>query len=109
MEGIIVVATQVESTVLGGVCLIGASTLCLIWVAIFIYQSGMDSMKEWGFLFLTLVILFGTMAIGIYYTCKKPVEIQKVLIEDSVKFNDFMDYYNIKGQEDNLWIVVPKE
>lgn len=108
MDGVTVVATQVESTVLGGACLIGASALCLIWVAIFVYQSGMDSMKEWCFLFLTLIILFGTMAIGIYYTCKKPVETQKVLIEDSVRFNDFMDYYDIKGQEGNLWIVVPK-
>lgn len=52
MEGITVVATQVESTVLGGAYLIGASALCLIWVAIFVYQSGMDSMKEWCFFFL---------------------------------------------------------
>nr|DAG47943.1 MAG TPA: hypothetical protein [Caudoviricetes sp.] len=49
------------------------------------------------------------MAIGIYYTRKKPTEIQKVLIEDSVRFNDFMDYYDIKSQEGDLWIVVPKE
>lgn len=109
MEGITVVATQMESTVLGGACLIGVSAICLTCVAIFAYQSGMDSVKEKCFLFLTLIVLFGIMAIGIYYTCKKPIETQKVLIEDSVRFNDFMDYYDIKGQEGDLYIVVPKE
>lgn len=65
--------------------------------------------KPYCFLFLVLIVVFGTMAIGIYYTRKKPTEIQKVLIEDSVRFNDFMDYYDIKSQEGDLWIVVPKE
>lgn len=109
MDGVTVVATTVESTVLGGAGLIGASALCLTWIAIFVYQSGADSIKELCFLFLTLIVLFGTMAIGIYYACKKPTETQKVLIEDSVRFNDFMDYYDIKSQEGDLWIVVPKE
>lgn len=108
MDGITVIATQMENRILDGVFLIVASALCLVLVAILVYQSGVDSIKELCFLFLTLIVLFGTMAIGIYYTCKKPVETQKVLIEDSVRFNDFMDYYDIKGQEGNLWIVAPK-
>lgn len=109
MDGVTVVATTVESTVVEGESLIGASVLCLIWITIFAYQSGADSIKESCFLFLTLIVVFGTMAIGIYYTRKKPTEIQKVLIEDSVRFNGFMDYYDIRSQEGDLWIVVPKE
>nr|DAG47944.1 MAG TPA: hypothetical protein [Caudoviricetes sp.] len=35
MDGVTVVAATVESTVVGGASLIGASVLCLIWITIF--------------------------------------------------------------------------
>ena len=41
--------------------------------------------------------------------CIRKTFIQKVKIDDSVSYNEFVGHYTVKGCEEDIWEVIPKE
>lgn len=48
------------------------------------------------------------IACGIIF-CIRKTFIQKVKIDDSVSYNEFVAHYTVKGCEGDIWEVIPKE
>lgn len=108
MEGITVLSTEVVDKTTGGMILIAASVFIFLALIIgVLYQGIVDGADICVLIVATLVLSF-FFRVGIWalnYHCT----LQKVTIDDTVSFNEFMENYEIKGHEGDIWKVVPKE
>lgn len=108
MEGVTVLSTEVVNNTVSGVSLIALSVFIFIVLVLgTLYYGALDAgdiaVLIGGLLAGFIILFFGLSALHSSYT------LQKVLVDDSISFNEFMNYYEVKGHEGEIWKVVPKE
>ena len=108
MEGVTILSTETINNTGSGIILTMLSIFILLILVIATLYFGVVNLGDivvliGGTIAFFIIFFMGISAIDSDYT------LQKVLIDDSVSFNEFMENYEIRGNEGDIWKVVPKE
>jgi len=111
MEGVTVLSSEVVSgdgtalLIIGIVCFVLACAALAIGIYMCIYGCGYGGLIIGGAILLALL---GFNAINDSAN-EKEYEKLKVIVEDSVSYNDFTSRYEVISQDGDIWIVKEKE
>lgn len=109
MEGVTVLYSGVvrEDLILGVILILTGAIIGLAITFIIVTEDSITTQEKlrMGCCYLLIALW---IACGITF-CIRKTSIQKVKIDDSVNYNEFVTNYTVKGCEEDIWEVIPKE
>lgn len=109
MEGVTVLYSGVvrEDLGLGVILIVTGAIIGLAITFIIVVEDSLTTQEKlrMGCCYFLIVLW---IACGIIF-CIRKTPVQKVKIDDSVSYNEFVTHYTVKGCEEDIWEVIPKE